>query len=647
MTPHPLLAAVCFAALSSLALGVPSGTLSASPSEPTIAPGARGTTQLRWQAREVSTAQLWVQLEDGTQRLVAQQRDGSVNVPWIQPGKGYQFLLFAGRSRSQLLARIRVLGVPAQGGVLTASSLQVSVPVGGRGRTTLAWASDLPASAELWVRRGQGTEVLVSRNARGELTLPWIVVARYRFSLYTSGRARLLDRLVVEGRRSTPTPTPPTSPPTVPGPAGQDRLASLYRALASDTRVDTTQKTLIQARLRLDAPQWVLLHSDGRVFASASGSSATVQIHVNGRPVGTRGVIDWRGSRSPVQYGINALAAELLPAGEHTVSLVGQAEAGAFTFGAGGNLSALVRPAEHVQASTLSRDSSRLSFATRGLGFEKLGYLNRLPHRALLTHTLRPQRGEALFALASGHVFHNRRRYGDAMWGLFLDGRWDFADRGVRTNMSVTDIWDGASLRASLFSQAYVEGSRFDGSPRTLSLDACEFPWSPNREPELEFQVGATSGLVTLHGGMQVAGTAPVLPQFEQGDYIVVGGSRTPQRAPLGQPRLLAQGALSVPAGHDGVVFLTAKARVQGDSSDPGGTVTLWIEIDGVRRGCIAVQQLRSPASVSQRTISASYLAAGQERLRPGAHVVRLYARAVGDFKHLSVHNDCGVIFFD
>ena len=129
-------------------------------------------------------------------------------------------------------------------------------------------------------------------------------------------------------------------------------------------------------------------------------------------------------------------------------------------------------------------------------------------------------------------------------------------------------------------------------------------------------------------------------------DYIVVGGSRTPQ-TPLRQARLLASGQLDLPPGHDGVVFFSAKARVQGDTSDPGGNVFLWLEIDGRRRGFMGVQQLKSPSSVSQRTVGVSYLAAGGQRLQPGTHSVKLFGRADGDFKHLSVHNDCSVLYFD
>lgn len=93
--------------------------------------------------------------------------------------------------------------------------------------------------------------------------------------------------------------------------------------------------------------------------------------------------------------------------------------------------------------------------------------------------------------------------------------------------------------------------------------------------------------------------------------------------------------------------MIAAKARVQGDAADPGGRVALWITVDGARRGSTGIQDLRAPFSVSQRTISASYLAAGKLALRPGRHVVRVYGRADGDFLHLTLSRDLPLIWFD
>jgi hypothetical protein len=109
---------------------------------------------------------------------------------------------------------------------------------------------------------------------------------------------------------------------------------------------------------------------------------------------------------------------------------------------------------------------------------------------------------------------------------------------------------------------------------------------------------------------------------------------------------LVAEGVVDVPAGAPGVVMFDAKSRVQADGADAGGTVSMWLTVDGVREGSTGMQQLSEPSSVSERTIAASYLAAGSERLAPGRHVVRLYARADGSFIHVSLVRDLPLVWF-
>lgn len=93
--------------------------------------------------------------------------------------------------------------------------------------------------------------------------------------------------------------------------------------------------------------------------------------------------------------------------------------------------------------------------------------------------------------------------------------------------------------------------------------------------------------------------------------------------------------------------MFTAKSTQNADQVDPGGTIKLWLTIDGKPRGSVGIQELRSPFSVSGRTISASYLAAGKHRLRPGRHVVRVYGRADGSFWHVNLSRILPLVWFD
>ena len=58
------LSAALLLAGASLAAAAPSGSLSASPAAPRIQPGALGSTRLRWETREVGTAQLYLRRAD-------------------------------------------------------------------------------------------------------------------------------------------------------------------------------------------------------------------------------------------------------------------------------------------------------------------------------------------------------------------------------------------------------------------------------------------------------------------------------------------------------------------------------------------------------------------------------------------------------
>ncbi len=110
---------------------------------------------------------------------------------------------------------------------------------------------------------------------------------------------------------------------------------------------------------------------------------------------------------------------------------------------------------------------------------------------------------------------------------------------------------------------------------------------------------------------------------------------------------VLAEANLTIPSGHNGVVLFMAKSRVQGDASDGGGTVSLWLTVDGQGFSSTGVQQLRAPDVVSQRTISASVLTAGPRALAPGPHTVRVHARASGSFMHLALVKDLPLLWFD
>jgi hypothetical protein len=115
----------------------------------------------------------------------------------------------------------------------------------------------------------------------------------------------------------------------------------------------------------------------------------------------------------------------------------------------------------------------------------------------------------------------------------------------------------------------------------------------------------------------------------------------------MGTDVLLASQTINIPDHHSGVVMFAAKSRVQGDQTDAGGIIQMWLTVDGAPRGSVGLQQIKAPSGDSQRTISASYLAAGSNRLTPGSHTIQVYGRAEGSFIHIVLLRDVPLIWFD
>jgi len=108
----------------------------------------------------------------------------------------------------------------------------------------------------------------------------------------------------------------------------------------------------------------------------------------------------------------------------------------------------------------------------------------------------------------------------------------------------------------------------------------------------------------------------------------------------------LGQAVVHIPNGGPHSTFFSASLRLQGDGKDGGGIFEMWLVLDGVRVGTVGLQQLTTPSAVSTRTVTASYLATGSERLAPGPHKVELKVKATGDFLHLAITQNLPLLWF-
>ena len=414
---------------------------------------------------------------------------------------------------------------------------------------------------------------------------------------------------------------------------------SAYDSLSSDVAAASDMPLLVST-VTLPAQSWVLVSSDGR-YGPGGGTAANVFITVDGVKVTNSSYIDWGQSTNPQQHCFNAVGALNLDAGVHEVRLEADVIDGGFYVGAGSNLAVMIHPADSVDVQALNQDSSTFAYTTAGIEDGDL-----LPHDAILSHSWDMAAAGDVIALGSGRSFHSGSgsgTYGDAMWGIHMDGSYVGNGAGLWT---VNDIWTGAETQAPMFLHAFVPS--VNAGVHVLSLDASEFPWGSN-EDSVQYRVGAGTRLVAMTGGMHVRGSAPISQaQYDTTDYIGIGTDQSWPGVPeVGTDVELATATFDVPDGHSGVVMFLAKSRVQGDSSDQGGSVSLRLKLDGTFVGSTGIQQLASPDSVSQRTIATSYLAAGTAALAPGQHTIQAIARADGSFIHLAMVKDLPLLWFD
>jgi hypothetical protein len=417
------------------------------------------------------------------------------------------------------------------------------------------------------------------------------------------------------------------------------QLRSRYDSLREDAEVSTTT-TLLSRRISLARRDSVLVEATGTVApGQVPGSAGSIVATLDGKPVTSTSTIDWRESSDPVRHTFDVVGATRAAAGRHTVRLVADPISGSLTVSATSNLSVFVHPAHTVAARTLGAAKGPFEFQSYGTTGPDT------PHQALLQATVDGRLKTVALGSASGSW---ARHDGDAMVGLYRDG----AHPGNAASLwSVNDVCTCAETQAPFYTHAFYGAS--GRKHIAVSLDASEFPWSTAQgEDPASYTVEPGARLVVLNG-MPVAGHAPTLPSGFAGaagtatDYWCLGTDQGWPGCPaVGTDVLVAQGVVRIPRGNPGVVLFEGKSRVQADGADAGGIVSMWLTVDGVRRGATGVQELRSPFSISERTIATSYLAAGSGRLRPGRHVVRLYASAAGGFAHVALVRDLPLVWF-
>ncbi|MFC3651076.1 hypothetical protein ACFONN_05940 [Dyella humi] len=414
--------------------------------------------------------------------------------------------------------------------------------------------------------------------------------------------------------------------------------SSQYSSLASDTVISSAGKTVLQQTINISTPGWVFVETDGRVYPSGGYAIADLWINVDGVMKSNASVIDWSKSSDAQQHSYNAIGAVYVSAGQHTISLVAQSlNSPTFTIGAGSNLSTVVNPAPTVGVAALGADTGTLSFNTAGLTGTSV-----LPTSPEVTLNVNGANGSSVVALASARNYEYGNA-GDPLVTVTLDGS---TLPNNQASWSDNDMYSEAENQAPFFSHAYIPN--VSSAMHAVSLAASALPYSGGLTNTVQYRMGADSTLIALQGMQLSGGASFVSDAHNVTNYICVGTNQGWSGCPpVGTAVPIAEGNIVIPPGHNGIVFITGKTRIQAGSSDAGGTAALYLTVDGVQVGSTGIQQLKSPDSVSTRTLSASYLATGVNTLSVGTHHVVLYGSVTGSFIHAAMTQDLPLVWFD
>lgn len=420
-----------------------------------------------------------------------------------------------------------------------------------------------------------------------------------------------------------------------------DPLSS-FSKISNDVIISsTTPYSLITKSITLTETKKILVVADGRYFPHTNNGIAQTNIQIdNNNSYSNNSIINWKSSTNAVQHSFNCIASATLSSGTHTIKLVAFVHPSTpgtdFKIGSGTGLSILVDPAPNMISSKLTSDSSTINYTTYPTNGN-----TPIPMTNILTNSFDVGNNSTnVITLSSGRVYKDCGE-GDALWGLFLND--EVCTNNNNSLWSVNDIFRGAELQAPMFQHSFHSLTGYN----TVSLKASELSFN-YFENQVCYKVGADTRLITLYG-MNLSGKAPNSNTYcNREEWSCFGTSVGHPGCPnVGTSHEIVNTNVTIPSGHNGVVLFLTKVRLQPDKDDIGGYAALSINIDGIDVGTLGIQEFKQPNGDSSRTISASYLSSEGNKLSEGNHTIKVYLKAVGNFKHISYSKDLPLIYFD
>jgi hypothetical protein len=442
------------------------------------------------------------------------------------------------------------------------------------------------------------------------------------------------------------------------------REQSSFTKLSADVQVNTTSsQTIISKQIVLDAPAKVLGIADGRYFA-VDAPAGSVRVSIDGNEsFSSVPITDWGSSSNPVQHSFNAIAATNLAAGTHTISMVASAHPsrpGRFKVGSGSGLAVFVQPLSQITLSSLPGESVTVNVTTYNpaLGIDIVEGSSTRPTVVVLNHNVTNPLAAVsnVVSLTSGRSFNacdsgiNHGR-GDALWGIWVDGVCQSTSQAA---WSVDDLDGAAELQGAMYAHSIYPLTAHQ--VRNISLRASELAFGSDQPSPHEngvcYKVGSANLLSAAGGILMGSASGGTNANCSTYTWKCVATNTGASGCPAaGTDVVIGSTTITVPSGHDGIVYFSAKTRIQGDNSDGFATALLGIKVDGVSRGTVGDQQLAAGVGQSSRTLTSSYLSAPGPNsvvLTAGAHTVQVFVNVTGTLlHHLSVPRDIVLTYFD
>jgi len=352
-----------------------------------------------------------------------------------------------------------------------------------------------------------------------------------------------------------------------------------------------------------------------------------MEIRLDGVRISNSSMLDFKnGTTAPVQHSFNCIAATYVSAGTHTVQLVGynhpSVSGGEFYVGSGSNLSVVVNPSNVITYGAMASDSAEINVSTYPFS-PPIQTVNVLS----ASHTAA---AAPVIVLTSGRSYDDLAKYGDSMWGTYINGQ---CPTFAQQMWTVNDLSTTSESHAPMFGQALYNTS----GNVTVQLAATELPYiNPPTQNPVEYKVGSTTSVVALSGNIPINGAVAQLPTVQcDPNHYVPAGTGTHN---------FWNTSFQVQSGQNGNVMFLLKTRVfdcQDTNAGPG-TFKLQLVLDGTLVGSVGDQDYSTNNTCHSRTLAASYLAM---HLAAGTHTVAGNVNVTG-LPNGVVSGDLGLIFF-